>query len=88
MENHKILIVDNEYGFSSDLKEVLEKSIPGIHCRKQETGSGNSALSKPDLVILGTITPREMLLLHRWLKKTPAFNDLPLIVIDALPRSN
>ena len=26
MENHKILIVDNEYGFSSDLKEALDKA--------------------------------------------------------------
>ena len=87
MEDHKILIVDNEYGFSSDLKEALDKKAYLVFIAENKKQAQETVRSqKPDLVILGTIPPRgDAFLLHRWLKKTPAFNDLPLIVIDAPP---
>ena len=87
MENHKILIVDKEYVFCSDLKEVLDKKAYRVFIAENKKQAQETVRSqKPDLVILGTITPRgDAFLLHQWLKKTPAFNDLPLIVIDAPP---
>jgi DNA-binding NarL/FixJ family response regulator len=87
MENHKILIVDKEYVFCSDLKEVLDKKAYRVFIAENKKQAQETVRSqKPDLVILGTITPRgDAFLLHQWLKKIPAFNDLPLIVIDAPP---
>jgi DNA-binding NarL/FixJ family response regulator len=41
---------------------------------------------KPDLVVLGTIVPRgDAFLLHQWLRQSPQFSDLPLILVDAAP---
>ena len=40
----------------------------------------------PDLVILGTLTPRgEAFLLHQWLRENRRTMDLPIIVMDAPP---
>jgi DNA-binding NarL/FixJ family response regulator len=87
MENAKILIVDNEHHFTSDLKEELDKKFYQVLVAENRKKAQEMARSKrPDLVILGTITPRgDAFLLHQWLKKTPVFSDLPLIVIDAPP---
>ncbi len=39
---------------------------------------------KPDMVVVGTIRPRgSAYQLHVWLKETPQFSDMPLLVVDA-----
>jgi DNA-binding NarL/FixJ family response regulator len=41
---------------------------------------------KPDLIILGTIMPRgDAFQLHQWLKQSPDFREVPLIIVDAPP---
>ncbi|RJX23337.1 MAG: response regulator [Dethiobacter sp.] len=87
MENVIILIADNEHHFTSNLKEELDKKFYQVFVAENRKKAQELARSKrPDLVVLGTISPRgEAFTLHQWLKKTPAFSELPLIVIDAPP---
>jgi DNA-binding NarL/FixJ family response regulator len=41
-------------------------------------------VQRPDVVVLGTIMPRgDAFLFHQWLKQTPRFSDVPILVIDA-----
>jgi DNA-binding NarL/FixJ family response regulator len=87
MENGKILIVDNEQHFVLSLKEELDKKQYQVFTAENKKSAQEIVRSKrPDLVILGTLTLRgDAYLLHQWLKKTPLFSDLPLIVVDAPP---
>jgi len=83
----KILVVDDEAEFTADLQATLEAKT------YQVVAAGNKGQAqeivrheKPDLIILGTILPRgDAFLLHQWLKQSPNFSDLPLIVIDVPP---
>ena len=69
MENHKILIVDKEYVFCSDLKEVLDKKAYRVFIAENKKQAQETVRSlKPDLVIMGTITNRgDAILLNQWL---------------------
>ena len=83
----KLLAIDDESEFMSNLQTVMKRKgyrvLTALNkIRAQEVVRHE----KPDLVILGTITPRgDAFLLHQWLKRSPRFKDLPLIVIDAPP---
>lgn len=83
----KILVVDDEREFTAELQVVLEAKdyqvlIAGDKAQAQKMAWGD----KPDLVVLGTIVPRgDAFLLHQWLKQSPQFSDLPLILVDAAP---
>jgi DNA-binding NarL/FixJ family response regulator len=45
---------------------------------------GKIRMNEPDVIILGTLTPRgEAFTLHRWLKQNPRTKDSPIVVIDA-----
>ena len=83
----KILVVDDEPEFTAGLQAVLEAN------NYQVFTSGNKAQAqemaryeKPALVVLGTIVPRgDAFLLHQWLRQSPQFSGLPLILVDAAP---
>jgi DNA-binding NarL/FixJ family response regulator len=81
----KILIVDDEVDFTQALKKSLETK----GCQVVIAGSKDEATDvvnnqKFDMVIVGTIRPRGAAFqLHVWLKETPQFSDMPLLVIDA-----
>jgi len=82
-----ILLVDNELEFVTSLQAELEAggyqvAVAGSRKQAQEM----IRTTKPNLVILGTITPRgDAFQLQQWMKKTPTTKELPLIVIDAPP---
>jgi DNA-binding NarL/FixJ family response regulator len=86
-KNAKILVIDDEPEFIADLQVTLETKnyhivIANDRLKAQETVRSES----PDLIILGTIAPRgDAFLLHQWLKMSPCFGGLPMIVVDAPP---
>ncbi len=82
----RILIVDDEPGFTdglcSALKAKHEVAVASTAAQAQEMVWAE----RPDMVILGTLATRgEAFRLHQWLKQTPQFADLPIMVIDAPP---
>jgi len=87
MGSIRILLVDDEEEFTAGLQSALmgkgyEVSLAANKSRAQDL----SQREKPDLVILGTITPRgDAFHLHKWLRQSPDTCDVPLIVIDAAP---
>jgi len=86
MENRpRILIVDDEPEFTADLQAALEaEDCQVVTASNSEQARKAVPHEKPDLIILGTIMPRgDAFLLHQWLKQSPGFRDLLLIVVDA-----
>lgn len=81
----KILVVDDEPEFATDLQVTLRAKdyqvvIATDRAKAEETVQGE----RPDLIILGTIAPRgDAFLLHEWLKNSHRFSSLPMIVVDA-----
>jgi DNA-binding NarL/FixJ family response regulator len=83
----KILVVDDEFEFRADLQEALEAGDYQVVIASNKVQAQERAQSEPpELVVLGTITPRgDAFMLHQWLKRSPKFSDLPVIVVDASP---
>ena len=55
-----------------------------VTASNKEQAQAIAQSQKPDLVIVGTMMPRgDAFKLHQWLKQTPKFSDLPIVVIDA-----
>jgi len=81
----KILVIDDEVEFTADLHAVLEaKAYHAVSAGNREQAQERLRREKPDLVILGTIMPRgDAFSLHQWLKQSPNFSQLPIIVLDA-----
>ena len=88
MENVRtILIADDEPDFTAALRTVLAAGSHRVVVASNRVQAEEMARAeKPDMVVLGTMTPRgDAFRLHQWLKGTPPFTDLPIIVIDAEP---
>jgi len=88
MENRtRILIVDDEQEFTTSLQAALAATLYQVSIAADKTQAQEMAWAeKPELVVLGTITPRgSAFAMHQWLKQTPPFNEVPLIVVDASP---
>ena len=86
-EKREILIVDDEPDFASTLQSALQSEVceVAIAASKAEAQQTVKTLN-PDLVILGTLSPRgDAFLLHQWLRENPKTRDLPIIVMDAPP---
>jgi DNA-binding NarL/FixJ family response regulator len=83
----KIMVIDDEVEFTADLHAVLEaKAYHVVSASNREQAQEVVRREKPDLVILGTIMPRgDAFSLHQWLKQSPNFSQLPIIVLDATP---
>jgi len=81
----QILIVDDEVDFTEALKKSLEpKGYQVVVARSKDEAEDMVNNQKPDMVIVGTIRPRgSAFQLHVWLKDTPQFSDMPLLVVDA-----
>jgi DNA-binding NarL/FixJ family response regulator len=84
-ENQKILIVDDEPDFALALRMVLEAKFYRVATATNKARAQEEIKDeKPDVIILGTITPRgEAFPLHQWLKQNPRTKDLPILVLDA-----
>jgi len=82
-----ILVIDDEASFRASLAETL---LSQGYVMRSATCRGDACdtifASPPDLVILGTITPRgDAFALHKWIRETEPFKAVPMIVIDAPP---
>jgi two-component system OmpR family response regulator len=85
--NARILLVDDEPDFIADMQaKLLAKGWQVLTAGNRSEAEKAAGREKPDLVILGTIMPRgDAFLLHQWLKQSPDFREVPLIVVDASP---
>jgi len=81
----RILIVDDERDFAGGLRTTFEtKAYHVVVVGSREQAEQAVRSEKPELVVLGTITPRgDAFRLHQWLKQSPNYSDLPMIVLDA-----
>ncbi len=85
MGNPKVLIADDEPEFVASLQAVLQAKLYRvvIATNRMEAQKITRA-ENPDMVIVGTLMPRgDAFLLHRWLRHTPQFSQLPIMVVDA-----
>lgn len=82
-----ILIVDDEPEFIADLHASLEtKGYHLVTASNREQAQKKVQSERPDLIVLGTILPRgDAFALQEWLKRSPTYSDIPLIVVDAPP---
>jgi DNA-binding NarL/FixJ family response regulator len=85
--NTKILLVDDESEFIADMQPRLQaKGWQVFTAGNRTQAEGLARRERPDLIILGTILPRgDAFQLHQWLKQSPDFRQVPLIVVDAPP---
>jgi DNA-binding NarL/FixJ family response regulator len=83
--NTKVLVVDDESDFIEDIQAKLQaKGWQVLTAGNKVQAEEIARRQKPDLIILGTIMPRgDAFRLHQWLKQSPNFRDVPLIVVDA-----
>jgi DNA-binding NarL/FixJ family response regulator len=83
----KILLVDDEPDFIADMQaKLLAKGWQVFATSNRLQAEEVARREKPDLIILGTIMPRgDAFQLHQWLKQSPNFREVPLIVVDAPP---
>jgi DNA-binding NarL/FixJ family response regulator len=83
----KILLVDDEPEFKATLQITLEQeNYQVITASTKAQAQDIMRHEKPALIILGTIVPRgDAFVLHQWLKRSPHFYDIPLIIIDSTP---
>jgi DNA-binding NarL/FixJ family response regulator len=86
-KNTKILLVDDESEFIADMQAKLQaKGWQVLTAGNISEAEEVARREKPDLIILGTIMPRgDAFRLHQWLKQSPNFREVPLIVVDAPP---
>jgi len=88
MENlPRVLAIDDEAEFLEDLKQVFEARSFQVHTATTREEAQRMVRSmEPDVVILGTMTPRgEAFQLHQWLRSNPKTKGVPILVIDAEP---
>jgi DNA-binding NarL/FixJ family response regulator len=83
--NRKILIMDDEPDFLLALQATLEaRGYLVTTAANKEEAQNRVRTAEPDMVVLGTMTPRgDAFNLHKWLKQHPRTKDIPVLVIDA-----
>jgi DNA-binding NarL/FixJ family response regulator len=90
MKDSRILIVDDEREFVSDLEGNLrERSCEVFVAASREQAQEIARSKKPDMVVLGTIAPRgEAFRLHQWLRKSTQAKNASIIVVDVSPEKH
>ena len=85
ISNPKVLIIDDELDFVVALQAMLEaKSFAVTTACTRTQAQGLLKVERPDVLVLGTITPRgEAFRLHQWLKQNAKLRDVPILVLDA-----
>jgi len=83
----RILIVDDDLGFTEAFEETLVKESYSVFIASDLQQAERMVRSQePDMIILGTIMPRgDAFLFHKWMKQTLGFSNLPIMVINAPP---
>ena len=82
-----ILIIDDDPDFTACVCDSAEKkSCRVITASSRAEAKKVAQASEPDVVVIGTITPRgDAFLLHRWMRQRPSLSYLPVIIVDASP---
>jgi DNA-binding NarL/FixJ family response regulator len=82
-----ILIADDQVHFTDSMQAALAGSgHEVVIARNRAQAQRAVATRRPDVVVLGTIMPQgDPFRFHEWMKETPEFSDIPLIVVDAPP---
>ncbi|MFH0914784.1 MAG: response regulator [Chloroflexota bacterium] len=85
MAKKRILIIDDEPDFLLALGRTLEaRAYEVVTATNTEEVQNSMRSGAPDLVVLGTMTPRgEAFKLNQWLRQNPRTRELPIIVVDA-----
>ncbi|MFW6126376.1 MAG: response regulator [Chloroflexota bacterium] len=81
----RILLVDDEFHFATGLQAVCEsKGHQVVIVSNRPQAEESLRAERPELVILGTITPRgDAFGLHQWIRQSPNCSDVPMVVLDA-----
>ena len=81
----KVAVIDDELEFLLALQTTLEDKLLQVTTASSKVEAQERIkVGEPDVVILGTLTPRgDAFSLHKWLKQNPRTKDLPIVVIDA-----
>lgn len=81
----RILIVDDEPEFAHSLQAAMAaRSYETVVATTRLEAQEKVRIDEPDAVVIGTIMPRgDAYLLHRWLRSSTEFQNLPMIVVDA-----
>jgi DNA-binding NarL/FixJ family response regulator len=90
MEKSKILIVDDDREFTSDLERELRARSYEVATATNRTQAEEMASGKePDMVVLGTMLPRgETFKLYEWLRGSTQFRETSIVVVDATPEKH
>jgi DNA-binding NarL/FixJ family response regulator len=80
-----ILVIDNEAAFRGSLADTLLSHGYRMNSVTCLMDAQEAMLSEvPDLVILGTVSPRgDAFALHRWIRTADLFRSVPIMVVDA-----
>jgi DNA-binding NarL/FixJ family response regulator len=81
----KVILIDNDLDFISDLRTEIQKhGFQTMVATRKLEAQRTVRKYHPDLVVLGTISPRgDAFQFHYWLKHNAVYRRIPLIVIDA-----
>lgn len=81
----RILVVDDEPEFVAGLQATCQARAYEVIVASDRAKAEDVVRSeKPELVILGTITPRgDAFRFHQWVKESPKSGDVPMVVLDA-----
>ncbi len=84
-DNPRILIVDDDPDFTQDLQATLvAKAYQVVIASDRMHAELRVRSLEPDMIVLGTITPRgDAFLFHQWVKQTLGFSNVPIMVINA-----
>jgi DNA-binding NarL/FixJ family response regulator len=87
MSEAKVLIVENDLEFTTDLRTEIQKYPYQVMVAASKLEAQRTVRSdQPDIIVLGTISPRgDAFHFHQWLKRSENYSSIPLIVIDASP---
>lgn len=80
----RILLVDDESVFLEAFRRTFEARNYEVMTAASKAQAEEFVRLKPDLVVLGTLTPAgQAFAVHQWLKGHPSHKNIPLLVVDA-----
>ena len=86
----KVLVVDDDVDIRKVVSKLVEKSgYEAMEAKNGVEGMGKVREDKPDLIILDILMPKESgIRMYRELKMEEALNDIPVIVLSAIPKKS
>ena len=86
----KVLVVDDDVDIRKVVSKLVEKAgYRTVEAKNGVEGMGKVRADKPDLIILDILMPKESgIRMYRELKMEEALNDIPVIVLSAIPKKS